>query len=169
LAPSHALRRRRVSSGRPDDAQATKAVTAHESDGPRIVRHKVRQFSSRPDGEYCACNRCLRLGYGEDSWHPLTTEFWPVIKGVLSLTNCRACTYERTMAGKGAHIGMFNATEDDRAWLATAIRRRAISAHRHPGHARSANTTAHIYLTYRSPAAHQSTSHAQSAERSAML
>ena len=45
------------------------------------------EFQSRPDGEYCRCSRCVRLGYGEDAWHPATAEFWRSMKGALRRSN----------------------------------------------------------------------------------
>lgn len=54
----------------------------------------MRRFESRPDGEYCQCTRCARLGYGPDSWHPVTAEFWPRCNGRLSLNRCKACCGE---------------------------------------------------------------------------
>jgi hypothetical protein len=131
-----------------------------------FVRHHTRQFESRPDGEYCACNHCLKWGYGEDSWQPLTTDFWPVIKGVLSLTHCKACACEKQMLLKGKRVGRFNATQEDLEWLATTIRTRVIDAHRHPGRPRSANTTAHTRQRGRSPIVRQAISHARNVARS---
>lgn len=52
------------------------------------------EFQSRPDGEYCRCSRCARLGYGEDAWHPATAEFWRLMNGALHFNQCKACITE---------------------------------------------------------------------------
>ena len=51
-------------------------------------------FQSRPDGEYRRCSRCAHLGYGEDAWHPCTSEFWPRVRGKLWFGRCLACASE---------------------------------------------------------------------------
>lgn len=64
-------------------------------------------FQSRPDGEYCRCAYCVRLGYGEDSWHPATTEFWRTVEGRLHFGQCKACladVAERKRGVVGARV-----------------------------------------------------------------
>lgn len=51
-------------------------------------------FQSRPDGEYRQCRRCMKLGYDVDSWHPATSEFWPMVHGRLWFGRCLACAGE---------------------------------------------------------------------------
>lgn len=51
-------------------------------------------FRSAFEGEECQCNRCVTLGMGEDSFHPCTSEFWPVVKGHLRYAQCRTCIAE---------------------------------------------------------------------------
>lgn len=53
--------------------------------------HPGKRWLSMPDGEYRLCLRCLHVGYGVDSWHPATPEFWPVTYGKLKFRRCRAC------------------------------------------------------------------------------
>lgn len=48
-------------------------------------------FQRRPDGEYRQCRCCAARGYGEDSWHPATSEFWRIANGKLLFSRCRAC------------------------------------------------------------------------------
>ncbi|HEY4292080.1 helix-turn-helix domain-containing protein [Luteibacter sp.] len=55
---------------------------------------KRYKFQSRPDGEYAECRGCVRRGYGEDAWHPATTEFWRPMEGRLYFNQCRACLSE---------------------------------------------------------------------------
>lgn len=52
----------------------------------------VPAFHSREDGEYAQCPRCSRIGLGVDSWHPATSEFWPVYGRSLHFGQCLACT-----------------------------------------------------------------------------
>lgn len=63
----------------------------------------MSQFQSRPDGEYKQCARCAKKGYGEDSWHPATPEYWPMRGGRLSLFRCKACCGE-VMAHKNGVV-----------------------------------------------------------------
>jgi len=63
----------------------------------------MSRFQSRPDGEYCQCPRCARRGYGQDSWHPVTAEYWPMNRGRLSLARCKACCGE-VMAHKNGVV-----------------------------------------------------------------
>lgn len=51
-------------------------------------------YQSRPDGEYALCRSCQRAGYGPDSWHPATSEFWPELHGRLRMGKCKACRSE---------------------------------------------------------------------------
>lgn len=51
-------------------------------------------FKTMPDGEHALCRSCQRAGYGVDSWHPATVEFWPVLHGHLLFNKCRACRSE---------------------------------------------------------------------------
>jgi len=48
-------------------------------------------FQRRPDGEYRLCRGCEARGYGIDSWHPATSEFWRTENGRLKFSRCRAC------------------------------------------------------------------------------
>ena len=60
-------------------------------------------FESRPDGEYALCKPCKRQGYGADSWHPATDEFWPTLHGKVLFYRCRACASEAVTRSKKAH------------------------------------------------------------------
>jgi len=51
-------------------------------------------FQSRPDGEYAQCSSCARAGYGPDSWHPATCEYFPMQYGRLRFDRFRACRSE---------------------------------------------------------------------------
>ncbi len=55
---------------------------------------KLPRFQSRADGEYRLCPRCAQLGYGVDSYHPATREFWTVQHGRLWFGRCLACAGE---------------------------------------------------------------------------
>lgn len=54
----------------------------------------MSDFQHRPDGEYRQCRSCVARGYGEDSWHPATSEFWRIESGKLRFGRCRACVSE---------------------------------------------------------------------------
>lgn len=54
----------------------------------------MTRFQSRPDGEYAQCTNCVRAGYGPDSWHPATAEFWATWNGLLQFQKCKACRSE---------------------------------------------------------------------------
>jgi hypothetical protein len=54
----------------------------------------LSSFESRIDGEYRQCARCAHLGYGPDSWHPATREYWPVARGRIWFGRCLACNGE---------------------------------------------------------------------------
>lgn len=57
---------------------------------------KIRtEFQTRPDGEHALCRSCQRAGYGEDSWHPATSDFWYVEQGRIRFNQCRACKTEQ--------------------------------------------------------------------------
>jgi hypothetical protein len=64
------------------------------NDAPVAAPKKRYNFQSRPDGEYVECKGCVRLGYGEDSWHPATREFWREINGAVNFARCKACRSE---------------------------------------------------------------------------
>ena len=55
----------------------------------------MNHFQRRWDGEYALCPSCARLGYGIDAWHPCTSEFWPVTRGLLIYSRCKACMCDR--------------------------------------------------------------------------
>jgi hypothetical protein len=65
----------------------------------------MRHFQRRADGEYCQCQSCVARGYGEDSWHPATTEFWRAEGGKLRLARCRACESEAAAKTGGMVTG----------------------------------------------------------------
>lgn len=54
----------------------------------------MTRFQSRADGEYVQCPNCARAGYGVDSWHPATPEFWVTWNGQLQFQKCKACRSE---------------------------------------------------------------------------
>jgi hypothetical protein len=53
-----------------------------------------------PDGEWAQCGKCARKGYGIDSFHPYTSEFFPTLHGKLLTERCKACADE---SAKGMH------------------------------------------------------------------
>lgn len=57
-------------------------------------QRSMTKFQRRPDSEYALCRSCQRAGYGEDSWLPVTSEFWAVCEGLLLLRKCKACRSE---------------------------------------------------------------------------
>lgn len=46
---------------------------------------------SASDGEWYRCPSCFRIGYGVDSWQPMTTEYFASHHGRLILSQCKAC------------------------------------------------------------------------------
>lgn len=54
----------------------------------------MTKFQSRPDGEWAQCPSCVRAGYGVDSWHPATSEYWVTLHGALQFQKCKACRSE---------------------------------------------------------------------------
>lgn len=71
------------------------------NDAPAASAKKRYKFQSRPDGEYVECRGCVRLGYGEDSWHPATREFWREIDGAVNFARCKACLSEAHEGRRG--------------------------------------------------------------------
>lgn len=65
------------------------------------MRNTAVKWQSRADGEYRLCSRCLHIGYGEDSYHPATDEFWPRVHGQLWFGRCLACACEMGSRRKG--------------------------------------------------------------------
>ena len=65
----------------------------------------IQKFKSDESGELALCTRCYRKGYGVDSYHPATSEFWTVgCDGRISLSLCRACVAE----GKSRNHGQLD-------------------------------------------------------------
>lgn len=61
---------------------------------------QLAEYLRRPDAparvmatdcEWFRCPGCAKRGYGVDSWHPLTAEFWGTHRGRLMLHACKAC------------------------------------------------------------------------------
>lgn len=73
----------------------------HVGDLRRGARRRTFEFESRADGEYCKCTACERKGYGVDSWHPATAEFWRTREGRLYFNQCTACLSEMSEGKKG--------------------------------------------------------------------
>jgi hypothetical protein len=46
------------------------------------------------DGEWAQCRKCAAKGYGIDSFHPFTREFFPLRGDKLRTDNCHACLSE---------------------------------------------------------------------------
>jgi hypothetical protein len=80
------------------------------SDTPAAAAAARRnKFQSRPDGEYVECRSCVRRGYGEDSWHPATREFWREVAGHVNFTQCKACISETAERKRGIVPGRIEA------------------------------------------------------------
>ena len=71
----------------------------------KVGKRVVHQFQERPDGTYCLCRSCAEKGYGEDSFHPATEEFWGVVKGRMQFGRCYACRVEYDAARRGCRHG----------------------------------------------------------------
>lgn len=52
------------------------------------------QFRHGADCEEALCKSCVRKGYGDDAWLPLTTEYWATENGKFVLSACKACRSE---------------------------------------------------------------------------
>lgn len=63
-------------------------------------------YKTMPDGEHRLCRSCFEKGYGVDSYHPVTGEFWPVRRGQLALGRCMACKAEAEVKRKGMRRGV---------------------------------------------------------------
>lgn len=88
---------------------------SHERKPGSVRAIPKRRFQSRFDGEYCECKRCIRIGYDEDSWHPVTTQFWRTAYGRIDLSMCKACIGELVLIRQGVTVAIFNAKEGIRA------------------------------------------------------
>ncbi len=64
----------------------------------------MNRFQSRPDGEWRQCPSCEKKGYGADSWHPATREFYPYIKGGVSFARCIASDCEKRNGKRGVFL-----------------------------------------------------------------
>lgn len=53
------------------------------------------------DGEWAQCRKCAAKGYGVDSYHPFTSEFFPMLHGKLRTDRCRACQSESQSHTRG--------------------------------------------------------------------
>jgi hypothetical protein len=87
----------------------------HGAASASIHGSRKKVFESRFDGEYCACRRCVQIGYDEDSWHPVTTQFWRTAYGRIDLSMCKACIGELVLIRQGVTVAIFNAKEGIRA------------------------------------------------------
>lgn len=64
-------------------------------------RNPASRFESRPDGEYCRCLSCVKRGHGgEAAMWPATSQFFPLHRGRLVLSRCRACMGETVVCKK---------------------------------------------------------------------
>jgi hypothetical protein len=65
------------------------------------MNQKKTIFMHALDGEWAQCRKCALKGYGDDSFHPFTTEFFPMLHGKMRTDQCRACQSEAQKGTKG--------------------------------------------------------------------
>lgn len=56
---------------------------------------------SASDGEWFRCPSCFRIGYGVDSWQPMTPEYFATLHGRLILSQCKACRADISRKKRG--------------------------------------------------------------------